>query len=469
MKRTFLSTMLLALGLQVTTGLAQEIKKGVIKPSALKGIKNLEGLQAIADGAGNGGDTCENRIKVISNDIEFWILREGSESLKLPSGLSHKEYDSRMLNKLRAGYPIVCTADKVYVGRAEKTCKNYEGSDGVSRIKCNLERFNNLSEENQYRLIHHEYAGLAGFEVNTGEESKYFISNQLAAYLENQVVKRLVIKRVADLNIELVPISGDTFNMGSPKGEGGRDDDEELRNVTIDYNFEMMTTEVTQDLYVKVTGVNPSRFKNKRDCPDTYKVVETEKWGLESLCPNHPVENVSYNEVIKFIALLNAKTGMNYRLPTEAEWELAARAGRQAAYFFGNNPKFLSEYAIFNGNSERQTQAVGPLRNYANKPNKNGLYDIHGNVWELVQEGSNHIVKAPIYVRRNVWEWVQDLYTESPSGGVNPVGSFAIAIRGGSWENAAGGLRSASRISYGYGYYDFRSFIVGFRLVSTLD
>ncbi len=263
-----------------------------------------------------------------------------------------------------------------------------------------------------------------------------------ASGLGNQAVKKVV-----DLNIELVLILGDTFNMGSPKGEGGRNDDEELRNVTIDYNFEMMTTEVTQDLYVKVTGVNPSRFKNKRDCPDTYKVVESEKWGLESLCPNHPVENVSYNEVIKFIALLNAKTGMNYRLPTEAEWELAARAGRQTAYFFGNNPKFLSEYVIFNGNSERQTQAVGPLRNYANKPNKNGLYDIHGNVWELVQ----------------------DLYTESPSGGVNPVGSFTIAIRGGSWENAAGGLRSANRISYGYDDYDLRSFIVGFRLVSTLD
>ena len=446
MKRTFLSTMLFALGLQVTTGFAQEIREGVIKPSPLREIKNFEGLQARADGAGNGGDMCENRIKIIRNDIESWILRGGSEPLKLPLGLSHKEYDSGMLNELRAGHPIICTYDKVYVGRAEKTCKNYEGNDGVNRIKCNLERFNKLSEENQYRLIHHEYAGLAGFEVNTGEESKYFISNQLAAYLENQVVKRLVIKRVVDLNIELVPISGDTFEMGSPEEESGRDDDENLRSVTIDYDFEMMTTEVTQDLYMKVTGVNPSHFKNKKDCPDTYKVVETDEGGLDSLCPYHPVESASFNQVIKFIALLNAKTGMNYRLPTEAEWELAARAGRQTAYSFGNNPTFLSEYAIFSGNSGSQTQAVGPLRNYANKSNRNGLYDIHG----------------------NVWEWTQDWYTKSPSGGVNPTGpatgSYRV-FRGGGWYSLAGLLRSAYR-----GYYtpSGRGNDVGFRLVRTL-
>ena len=446
MKRTFLSTMILALGLQVTTVVAQEIREGVIKPSALEGIKNFEGLQARADGAGNGGDMCENRIKIIRNDIESWILRGGSGPLKLPSNLSHKEYDSGMLNELKAGHPIICTDDKVYVGRAEKTCKNYEGNDGVNRIKCNLKRFNKLSEEDQYRLIHHEYAGLAGFEVNTGEESKYIISNQLAAYLENQVVKRLVIKRVVDLGIELVPISGDTFEMGSPEEENGRDDDEKLRSVTIDYDFEMMTTEVTQGLYMKVMGTNPSYFTSPKYCPDSFKLLEDERGALHGLCPNRPVEGVSFYQVIKFIALLNAKTGMNYRLPTEAEWELAARAGRQTAYSFGNNPAFLSEYAIFSGNSNSQTQVVGPLRNYPNKPNRNGLYDMHG----------------------NVWEWTQDWYTKSPSGGVNPTGPLtgsSHVIRGGSWYNNARYLRSAYRASITpsdrYSY-------LGFRLVRTL-
>ena len=86
-------------------------------------------LPSFAEDKGNGGDTCENRIKVIRNDIESWILRGGAESLKLPSGLSYQEYESAMLSELKAGHPVICTDDKLYVGRAEKTCKNYEGND----------------------------------------------------------------------------------------------------------------------------------------------------------------------------------------------------------------------------------------------------------------------------------------------------------------------------------------------------
>ena len=249
------------------------------------------------------------------------------------------------------------------------------------------------------------------------------------------------------LGMEFAPIYRGSFTMGSPETEPNRDSDEKQRHVTITYNYEMMTTEVTQAMYFEVTGKNPSNFKNQKHCPLSFESrISHTTGGVKTLCPNNPVERVSFNEVQNFIALLNAKTGMNYRLPTEVEWEYAARAGTQSTYSFGDNATFLGEYAIYRGNSGRKTLPVGPMRNYANNPNRNGLYDMHG----------------------NVWEWTQDWYTKSPSGGVNPTGastgSYRVA-RGGSWYSNARYLRSAYR---GNNAPSNRHGDVGFRLVRTL-
>jgi formylglycine-generating enzyme required for sulfatase activity len=242
--------------------------------------------------------------------------------------------------------------------------------------------------------------------------------------------------------MEFVKISPIPFTMGSLT-----EYDEAQRPVTLTQDFEMMTTEVTQSMYFEVTGKNPSHFKNRGDCPFTFTSAISHTTGaLVTLCPNNPVEKVSYNDVQSFIAILNAKTGMNYRLPTEAEWEYAARAGSYSDYSFGDNPAYLGEYGIYSANSDSKTHPVAPLRSYANKPNAFGLYDMHG----------------------NVWEWVQDWYTSSPVGGINPMGpttgSYRV-IRGGSWNVIAQFLRSAYRHYYGPSsrYGD-----VGFRLVRTL-
>ncbi|HEY7491964.1 MAG TPA: formylglycine-generating enzyme family protein, partial [Candidatus Tectomicrobia bacterium] len=155
-----------------------------------------------------------------------------------------------------------------------------------------------------------------------------------------------------------------------------------------------------------------------------------------------PVENVSWENVQVFIRELNVKEGgTKYRLPTEAEWEYAARAGSTPAYSFGSDSSRLGEYAWYTGNAERQTHPVGQL-----KPNVWGLYDMHG----------------------NVWEWVQDWYGAYAAEAVtDPQGSASGSsrvIRGGSWFHVDWRCRSAYRRNGSPGY---RIDTLGFRLLRT--
>lgn len=143
---------------------------------------------------GNGGDICEDQFKIVRDDIASWINKGGSSALSLQSGISLNRYNTEMLAQISKAQ-ISCTQDKVLIGGAEKTCKNFIDPSGVSRIVCNIDRLTKqTSESEQYVLVHHEYAGLAGFEVNDGESSQYPISNQITQYLTDTVVKRLAVK-----------------------------------------------------------------------------------------------------------------------------------------------------------------------------------------------------------------------------------------------------------------------------------
>jgi hypothetical protein len=144
---------------------------------------------------GNGGDMCEDRIKEIRDDLKTWIIKDGSRGLKLPADVSLASYNSKMLNVISRA-KISCGADPIFIGRAEKTCKNFIDSNGQESIQCNFDRVLKTPESDQYVLIHHEYAGLAGFEVNNEEDSNYGISNQISGFLEDQVIKRLVVRPV---------------------------------------------------------------------------------------------------------------------------------------------------------------------------------------------------------------------------------------------------------------------------------
>ena len=243
-------------------------------------------------------------------------------------------------------------------------------------------------------------------------------------------------------------IEGGSFTMGSPSDEPDRDDDEDQADVTITKSFEIMTTEVTQLQWFRVMEGNPSHFSSKEYCGGEHWVINEVE-----LCPDHPVEQVSWDDVQEFIKKLNDSLGLSgcygtprdkkgcYRLPTEAEWGFAARGGTQTAYSFGDDHTLLGDYARYWGNSSEQTHPVGGLL-----ANPNGLFDMHG----------------------NVWEWVQDWYTEELPGGDDPLhsssGSYRV-FRGGSWGHDAQNLRSAYRnyISPGSGFSD-----VGFRLVRNL-
>ncbi len=147
-----------------------------------------------------------------------------------------------------------------------------------------------------------------------------------------------------------------TFMMGSPKSESGRDSNEGPQHqVTISKAFELQTTEVTQSQWQAVMGSTPSDFKG----------------------PDLPVEQVSWDDAQAFISKLNALgDGYRYRLPTEAEWEYAARAGTTGPYA-GD----LDAMAWYSQNSGNKTHPVG-----TKAPNAWGLYDMHGNVWEWTQD-----------------------------------------------------------------------------------
>ena len=207
--------------------------------------------------------------------------------------------------------------------------------------------------------------------------------------------------------------------MGSDKNT-----DEKPPHTVYIRSFLMGRTEVTQKQWLEVMGSNPSSFS---------------ACGLEC-----PVENVSWDEVQQFISKLNQKTGQKYRLPSEAEWEYAARAGTTMDWSFGNDESKLGDYAWYSGNSRSKTQAVGQKR-----PNAFGLFDMHG----------------------NVWEWPQDCWHENYAGAPTDGSAWTTGcrgnyrmLRGGSWDSLPAFLRSAIRFR---NILDLRYGNIGFRLART--
>jgi len=231
------------------------------------------------------------------------------------------------------------------------------------------------------------------------------------------------------LGMEFVYIAPGTFMMGSPSNESGRGLGETQHRVTLTKGFYMQTTEVTQGQWKAVMGNNPSKLKNcGNDCP---------------------VEKVSWNDVQRFIQKINQREGNGtYRLPTEAEWEYAARAGTDTPFSFGQC--LSTDQANYNGNRPLSGCSKGKNRKSTIPvasllANSWGLYDMHGNVWEWCQD------------------WTR-LFSSS-SAVTNPAGpSYGShrKVRGGSCYYGARSCRSAFQAGHQPGdrYSD-----LGFRLV----
>jgi formylglycine-generating enzyme required for sulfatase activity len=220
------------------------------------------------------------------------------------------------------------------------------------------------------------------------------------------------------LGMQFALIPAGEFQMGSVNGF---DDERPVHTVRISKLFYLGIHEVTQGQWEAVMGNNPSQFKGDA---------------------NRPVETVSWELVQKFIDKLNTREGgTQYRLPTEAEWEYAARAGSTTAYSFGDDISQLGKYAWFAGNANNTTHPVGKLQ-----PNAWGLYDMHGNVWEWVQDWYGTYTAEPV---------------TDPQGPTS--GSYRV-FRGGSWCRDAGTCRSACR---GHNAPGSRHGLLGFRLLRT--
>jgi formylglycine-generating enzyme required for sulfatase activity len=208
--------------------------------------------------------------------------------------------------------------------------------------------------------------------------------------------------------MEFVWIPGGTFLMGSPQNEEGRYSDEgPVHKVEITRGFWLGRYEVTQAQWAGVTGGNPSYFKG----------------------PDRPVERVSWSDVQKFIRKLNELAGAElYRLPTEAEWEYACRAGTRTRFSWGDTDKGLDEYGWSLRDSGGETHAVGKKR-----PNPWGLYDMHGNVWEWCQD----------------W-YDPDYYSKSPCPDpTGPASGEVRVVRGGGCYSSPRDCRSANRDYFG--------------------
>jgi len=259
--------------------------------------------------------------------------------------------------------------------------------------------------------------------IGDGRSWEFDVPLELAKEITNSI----------GMKLKLIPAG--EFMMGSPEGEEERDDDEGPQHkVRITRPFYLGVYEVTQEQYEKIMGENPSSFKGA----------------------SRPVENVSWDNAVEFCRRLSRKEGREYRLPTEAEWEYACRAGTTTRFYWGDSDaeSVMKDYCWYENNaqesdwtaphaSEEGTQPVGQKR-----PNARGLYDMSGNVWEWCADWYDG-------------DYYEDSPTDDPTGPAS--GSYRVG-RGGGWVSSPRNCRSADRNGGTPGY---RIINLGFRVASS--
>ncbi|WP_445626734.1 SUMF1/EgtB/PvdO family nonheme iron enzyme [Nostoc sp. DSM 114167] len=239
---------------------------------------------------------------------------------------------------------------------------------------------------------------------------------------------------VADLKngvtLEMVQIPGGTFMMGSPEKEAERNENESPQHEVKVPGFFMGKYEITQAQYQAIMGNNPSNFKGEQ----------------------RPVEQVSWDDAVEFCKKLSQKIGKTYRLPSEAEWEYACRAGTKTPFYFGET--ITTDLVNYDGNYPYGSVPKGEFRQQTTNvgkfpPNSFGLYDMHG----------------------NVWEWCRDVYNDNYQGAPKDGSPWLTGkdndiklLRGGSWYYDAWNCRSANRY-FNEGAIRYNH--VGFRVVAV--
>ncbi|MDR1897770.1 MAG: formylglycine-generating enzyme family protein [Prevotellaceae bacterium] len=229
--------------------------------------------------------------------------------------------------------------------------------------------------------------------------------------------------QTASLKIEMVFVKGGTFLMGctAEQGDDCESDEKPAHKVTLS-DFYIGKYEVTQTQWKAIMDSNPSYFSG---------------------CENCPVEQVSWDDIQEFIKKLKAKTGLNYRLPTEAEWEYAASGGAQSRRYKYSGSNSMDGVAWYSGNSGDKTHPVG-----TKKANELGIYDMSGNVWEWCND------------------WFGDYSSNAQTNPKGPSSTSLRVVRGGSWYFYRQYVRVSLRVRC---MLDGRGHDMGFRLARSVE
>ena len=280
----------------------------------------------------------------------------------------------------------------------------------VGNHKVEIKKDGYGTESKQVNILEGQTATLAGM-LSTNTSSSVASGTSSSGNIITIPVKN-------GISIDMVRVEAGTFTMGAtPEMKNPWDDEKPTHQVTLTNDYYIGKYEVTQALWQAVMGSNPSNFKGD----------------------NLPVENVSWNDCQEFLSKLNSITGKTFRLPTETEWEYAARCGMKSKGCQYSGSKNISDVAWYTDNSGSKTHSVG-----SKQANELGIYDMSG----------------------NVWEWCQDRYGRYDSSSqVNPTGAISGSdrvIRGGCWYCTARSCRSSCR---SYNAPDDRNDNLGLRLV----
>ena len=375
------------------------------------------------DGSGTGSYT--SNLTNLSDNTTYYVRAYATNE----KGTSYGEEKS--FATLKKVLPTVTTNAVTNIKATTATCGGYVSSDGNSTVTsrgiCWSTSQNPTINDNKTT----DGSGTGSYTSNISNltpNTTYYVrayatNEKGTSYGEEKSFTTLEFKNetisVNGVSFTMIAVEGGTFQMGATSEQGSDADSDEspVHSVTLS-DYYIGETEVTQELWQAVMGSNPSHFSGY---------------------PQRPVECVSWNDCQEFIKKLNNLTGKNFRFPTEAEWEYAARGGNKSQGY-----KYSGNVAWYDGNSGSKTHDVK-----TKQANELGIYDMSGNVWEWCQD----------------W-YKSDYYSNSPSN--NPTGPSSGSnrvCRGGSWCNYAEFCRVSLRR---YGNPDAASYALGLRLSLSL-
>ena len=378
------------------------------------------------DGGGAGSFT--SNITGLTENTTYYVRAYGTSSAGTVYGETKTFVTTEYI------FPTVTTSEVTNIGNTTAKCGGVvtEGDFIVTARGVCWSTTDNPTVADSHTV---DGGGAGSFTSNiTGltENTTYYVraygtSSAGTAYGETktfETFKTFFSLTVNGVSFEMVYVEGGTFDMGATmeQGSDANDDEYPVHSVTLE-GYYIGKYEVTQGLWLAVMGSWPG-------------TAPINSWGVGA---NYPAYYICWNDCQEFVSRLNSLTGMTFRLPTEAEWEYAARGGNKSRLYQYSGSNNIFDVAWHKGNSDARTHAVG-----TKSPNELGIYDMSG----------------------NVWEWCSDWYGGYSAGSqTNPQGPSSGSdrvLRGGSWNYYASRCRVSIRDYYGP---DGSSFDIGLRLV----